>query len=228
VGHTPIYRRLADPKPVVEAGLRGLDAGRAVVIPGVRIRLLAESARLMPREWLARLGARLLRPAGMASRPPIVVTNEIVIRASAERLWNLLTDVAAWPSWYRACRWVQVGPDDGAAGLPSFRWKAHPVVLRSRFVAADPPRSFSFVADTPGLHAERTFTLRPAPDGPGTVVVSYETQVGPLAWLGRLYLAPRLRAANQAMFEDLARAAGHDRASSLATPSSGVASLMHT
>jgi uncharacterized protein len=33
VGHTPIYRRLADPEPVIEAGLRGLDHGRAVVIP---------------------------------------------------------------------------------------------------------------------------------------------------------------------------------------------------
>ena len=43
------------------------------------------------------------------------------------------------------------------------------------------------------MHAERTFTLRPTPDGLSTVVVSHETQVGPLSWLGRVYLAPRLR-----------------------------------
>jgi hypothetical protein len=40
------------------------------------------------------------------------------------------------------------------------------------------------------------------------VVVSDETQVGPVPWLARAFLAPRLRAANQAMFADLARAAG--------------------
>ena len=56
------------------------------------------------------------------------------------------------------------------------------------------------------MHAERTFTLRPTPDGLSTVVVSHETQVGPL-WLGRVYLAPRLHAVNQVMFDDLARAA---------------------
>ncbi len=63
VGHTAIYRRLADPEPVIEAGLRALDRGRAVVIPGVRNRVIAESGRFMPREWLTRFSARLLRPA---------------------------------------------------------------------------------------------------------------------------------------------------------------------
>ena len=204
VGHTVIYRSLAAPEPVVEAGLRGLDAGRAVVIPGLRNKSIALGGRFMPREWLARVGARLLRPASLAPRPPIVVRNEITIPASAERVWDLLTDVQRWPSWYRACRWVRV---ESTAPAVSFRWKAHPVVLLSTVVASDRPHSFSIVADTPGLHADRAFTLTPTPDGLGTVVVSDETQVGPAARFGRPYLAPRLRAANQAMFEDLARAA---------------------
>jgi len=33
--------------------------------------------------------------------------------------------------------------------------------------------------------------------------------VGLLPWLGRAFLAPRLHAVNQAMFDDLNRAAGH-------------------
>ena len=89
----------------------------------------------------------------------------------------------------------------------SFRWKAHPVVLRSTVIAAVRPRVFTFIADGTGVHAERTFTVRPASDGLNTVVESYETQVGLLPRLGRAILAPRLRAVNQAMFEDLARAA---------------------
>ena len=62
VGHTAIYRRLADPEPVIEAGLRALDKGRAVVIPGVRNNIVALGGRFMPREWLTRVSARLLRP----------------------------------------------------------------------------------------------------------------------------------------------------------------------
>jgi hypothetical protein len=71
-------------------------------------------------------------------------------------------------------------------------------------------------ADGLGVHAERTFTLRPTPDGLSSIVVSHETQVGPLPWLGRWYLAPRLRAANQTMFDDLARATRHGTATAAA------------
>jgi short-subunit dehydrogenase/uncharacterized protein YndB with AHSA1/START domain len=214
VGHTAIYRRLADPEPVIEAGLRGLDKGRAVVIPGVRNRVIAASGRVMPREWLARVSARLLRPVSTASRPPIEVRNETVVRASAECVWDLLTDVQGWPAWHRASRWVRVDPagraaSTGRAARPlSFRWKAHPVVLRNTVVATERPHSFAFVADALGLHAEHRFTFRPTPDGLSTVVVSHETQVGWLPRLGRVFLTPRLNAANQAWLADLARAAG--------------------
>ena len=88
VGHTAIYSRLAEPEPVIEAGLRGLDNGRAVVIPGVRNKVIAAGGRFMPREWLTLVAARLLRPVSTASRPPIEVRNETVIPASAERVWD--------------------------------------------------------------------------------------------------------------------------------------------
>ena len=206
VGHTLIYSRLADPGPVIDAGLRALDKGRAVVIPGVRNKVGAASGRFMPREWLTLFSARLLRPV-RASQPPIVVHNEIVIPAPAERVWDLLTDVERWPSWYRACRWVRVESRDSAGRAASFRWKAHPVRLHSTVVAADRPHSFAIVADANGLHAERAFTIRATADGLSSVVVSHETQVGLLPRLARLIIAPRLRASNQAMFENLARAA---------------------
>ena len=72
-----------------------------------------------------------------------------------------------------------------------------------------------------GVHAVRRFTVRPTPDGLGTVVVSHETQVGILPWLGRVYLAPRLRAANQVMFEDLVQAAVHGLAMQAAAAPQG-------
>ena len=209
VGHTAIYSRLADPEPVIDAGLRALDKGRAVVIPGLRNRLIAEGGRFMPREWLTLITARLLGAGRKTARPSIVVDNELVIRASAERLWDLLTDFENWPSWYRACKWVRVESTD-SAGRTEFRWKAHPIELHSTVVAEDRPHSFTFHADGLGLHAERTFTFNPAPDGISTIVVSHETQVGWFPWIGRMIVAPRLRESNQTMFEDLARAADRD------------------
>ena len=63
VSHTAVYRRLAAPEPVVAAGLRALDRGRAVVVPGLRYRVMAEGGRLTP-GWLSALMARrMLQPA---------------------------------------------------------------------------------------------------------------------------------------------------------------------
>ena len=150
----------------------------------------------------------MLRHTATASGTPIEVRNAAVIHAPVERVWDLLTDVERWPSWWRACRWVRLESPTGAEPVV-FRWKAHPVELRSAVVKRDKPHGFAITADGTAVHAERTFTLRPTHDGSGTVVVSHETQVGPLPWLGRAILAPRLHAVNQAMFDDLNRAAGH-------------------
>ena len=65
----------------------------------------------------------------------------------------------------------------------SFRWKAHPVELRSTVVTGDRPHTFGIAADGRGIHAVRKFTIRPTLDGLGSVVVSHETQVGSLPWL---------------------------------------------
>jgi uncharacterized protein len=63
VSHT-IYKRLASPEPVVAAGLRALDRGRPVVVPGVRNWLMANAARLSPGWVGALISGRMLRPAG--------------------------------------------------------------------------------------------------------------------------------------------------------------------
>jgi short-subunit dehydrogenase len=66
VSHTAIYRSLAAPEPVVAAGLRALDRGRAVVIPGWRYRVMSTGGRLTP-GWLSALvGRRMLKPAEVA------------------------------------------------------------------------------------------------------------------------------------------------------------------
>src|ERR1700742_2094545 len=63
VSKTAIYRRLAAPGPVVAAGLRALDRGRAVAVPGWRNRIMAPGGRLSPGWVSALISARMLRPA---------------------------------------------------------------------------------------------------------------------------------------------------------------------
>jgi short-subunit dehydrogenase len=63
VSHTAIYRRLAAPEPVVAAGLRAMDKGRAVAVPGWRNRAMATGGRLSPGWLSALISGRMLRPA---------------------------------------------------------------------------------------------------------------------------------------------------------------------
>jgi short-subunit dehydrogenase len=63
VSHTAIYRNLAAPEPVVAAGLRGLDRRKAVVVPGLRNKVMASGGRLSPGWLSALLSGRLLKPA---------------------------------------------------------------------------------------------------------------------------------------------------------------------
>lgn len=63
VSHTAIYRRLAAPEPVVAAGLRALDRGRAVAVPGWRNRIMSTGGRFSPGWLSALISARMLRPA---------------------------------------------------------------------------------------------------------------------------------------------------------------------
>ena len=63
VSSTAIYRRLASPEPVVAAGLRALDRGRPVVVPGLRNWVMANGAHLSPGWVGALISGRMLRPA---------------------------------------------------------------------------------------------------------------------------------------------------------------------
>ena len=64
VGHTAIYSRLAEPGPVIEAGLRALDKGRAVAIPGIRTKVIATQRPV----HATRVAHPALRPAAGSRR----------------------------------------------------------------------------------------------------------------------------------------------------------------
>ena len=70
VSHVGLYKHLAAPEPVVAAGLRALDRGRAVVVPGLANKVSALSGRMSP-GWVSALVAkRMLRPAEAPEQVP--------------------------------------------------------------------------------------------------------------------------------------------------------------
>lgn len=57
----PAGAAAGDPERVAEAGIEGALAGRPLVVPGPRNRLVALAARVLPRPWMARLVHRMQR-----------------------------------------------------------------------------------------------------------------------------------------------------------------------
>jgi uncharacterized protein len=71
---TRIYRRLGDPEPVVDAGLRALERNRSLVVPGWSNAFTARAVRLFPRDVVTRVTSRLLEDA--ADSAPVRARNE--------------------------------------------------------------------------------------------------------------------------------------------------------
>lgn len=59
---TGAYARLGEPGPVVDAGLRALDRGAPVAVPGLRNQTIAFLPRITPRRLLTSISARVLTP----------------------------------------------------------------------------------------------------------------------------------------------------------------------
>jgi short-subunit dehydrogenase len=70
VSATSVYHRLAEPGPVVDAGLRAFDRARPVAVPGIRHRFMSVAGRLLPRGLLTRMTGRMLAsPSTARARP---------------------------------------------------------------------------------------------------------------------------------------------------------------
>lgn len=59
-----LYARLAEPGPVVDAGLRALSRGAPVAVPGLRSQAGALAARVTPRRLVTAMSGRLAAPEG--------------------------------------------------------------------------------------------------------------------------------------------------------------------
>ena len=88
---------------------------------------------------------------------PVRASGEIEIDASAEQVWETISDIARWPEW---------NPDVTAASIEGplapgtqFRWKAGPGTIRSTLVEVDSPKVIAWTGKTLGIHAVHVWRI---------------------------------------------------------------------
>lgn len=73
-----------------------------------------------------------------------VITTEVIVAASPEEVWAVLTDNERWPEWFpaaKACRTTS----EQSGGVGSTRWIHFDLFkVDERFVAWEPPRVWAF------------------------------------------------------------------------------------
>jgi hypothetical protein len=116
-------------------------------------------------------------------KAPVVAAGSLQIAAAPEVVWDVISDLAAWPSWNHGVRSVTVdGPVQPGTG---FRWKAGSSTLVSTLRVVDPPREIGWTGVTMGIHAVHVFRFEPR-DG-GTMARSEESWRGLIPSLLRGY-----------------------------------------
>lgn len=113
------------------------------------------------------------------AQAPAASTHEAAINASAQVVWDTLTDFESWPSWMPGVRAVFV--DGPVAEGTAFAWKASGLRIRSVLEEVDAPREIGWTGRTLGIRARHVWRVE-ATDS-GARALSAES------WDGRL---PRL------------------------------------
>jgi uncharacterized protein YndB with AHSA1/START domain len=112
---------------------------------------------------------------------PVVATAEIGIAAPSETVWEVISDIARWPSWNPEVKRMTLSGE--VAPGSEFRWKAGGVGIRSTIEEVDPPRTIGWTGRAAGLKARHVYHLGRREDA--TIVTTTESFDGLAARLFR-------------------------------------------
>ncbi|GIH74440.1 SRPBCC domain-containing protein [Planobispora longispora] len=143
----------------------------------------------------------------------LISSSSLVIGAPADRVWEIMADLATWPSWASKTEIVELGAV--RPGAP-FRWRLNGVPLRSRFAVVAPGRELTWTGVFLAYKAVDRHVLEPLEDGRTRVTVE-ESFAGPLASL--VYSEDKLRANHERWLAELKAAA---EAAPDSPPASGI------
>lgn len=104
-----------------------------------------------------------MHPLDVNRQAPVVAAAQAMIRAPAQRVWQLLAAFESWPQWNPQVARIELhGP---AAVGTRFRWAAGGSRIQSRIEAFEPPRRLAWSGTTLGIRAMHVWTFEPLPGG---------------------------------------------------------------
>jgi uncharacterized protein YndB with AHSA1/START domain len=112
---------------------------------------------------------------------PVVAATEIDFAASADAVWDVLTDIESWPRWNPDVKSMSL--QGGLAKGSVFRWRAGPGTITSTIQHVEPPKLIAWTGTTLGIKAKHVYRLEPR-DG-ATLVQTEESYEGLVARLLR-------------------------------------------
>jgi uncharacterized protein YndB with AHSA1/START domain len=94
---------------------------------------------------------------------PVITGDEILIHAPITTIWDIQTDIAAWPSWQPDVDGAQV---EGPLAVGStFRWQTSGLDITSTVAEVDAPHRIVWGGPAQGIVAVHVWTLSERDDG---------------------------------------------------------------
>jgi len=88
---------------------------------------------------------------------PVITRDEILIHAPITTIWDIQTDIAAWPSWQPDVDGAQV---EGPLAIGStFRWQTSGLDITSTVAEVDAPHRIVWSGPAQGIVAVHVWTL---------------------------------------------------------------------
>jgi uncharacterized protein YndB with AHSA1/START domain len=136
------------------------------------------------------------------TRAPVTAAYEVEIDAPVQRVWDLLGNPQAWPSFAPEVHDVHL--DAPVAADTGFTWANGRARMKSRFAVVEPGREITWTGVSSGFKAVHRHLLEAAGDG-STRVRSEESMAGPLLVL--FYGSAKLQTGIEAWLAGLKTAA---------------------
>lgn len=108
---------------------------------------------------------------------PVKCSKSIVIKASKEKVWEVLADINRWPDWQTDISYAKINTQ--LAPNATFDWKTGGAKIQSTLHTVEPPYHFGWTGKTVGLLAIHNWTLKVANEQ--TIVTVDESMEGVLA-----------------------------------------------
>jgi Polyketide cyclase / dehydrase and lipid transport len=101
--------------------------------------------------------------SGIDERAPVVSRHSAVIASTIDTLWQLHTDVNAWPTWQKAIDRARL--DDPFQPGATFTWETYNLTIVSTVYQIEPQRHTLWGGPSDGITGIHAWTFTPADGG---------------------------------------------------------------